>query len=190
MKKAISRDILVPANMTLHALDYAILRVFGWQNSHLHSFYLPSDIYEFMTNNLFKDWSKLAGIYFRFPTDNFEDIYWDDNYKEGQSLKTWMKRKYTGPYAYDGYGEHYIINQTRVLRMINHHPVIELDEYDPELREFVSKGEILILEATMEQLLHAFMMGVYDELIERLPLCDLLTLSNDIDLQLGAVTNR
>lgn len=35
MNEAISRDILVPADITLHALNYAILRMFGWQNGHL-----------------------------------------------------------------------------------------------------------------------------------------------------------
>lgn len=35
----IIRDILVPSDMTLYALQ----RAYGWTNSHLHSFILPSD---------------------------------------------------------------------------------------------------------------------------------------------------
>lgn len=38
MEKFISRDFIVPGNMTLHALHYAIQKAFGWENSHLHSF--------------------------------------------------------------------------------------------------------------------------------------------------------
>ena len=32
VNKSISRDILVPADITLHALHYAIVRMFGWMN--------------------------------------------------------------------------------------------------------------------------------------------------------------
>jgi len=34
----ITRDILIPAEMTLHQLHYAIQRLFGWQNAHLRAF--------------------------------------------------------------------------------------------------------------------------------------------------------
>ena len=26
---------------------------------------------------------------------NYEDIYWDDDYREGESIKSWMKKKYS-----------------------------------------------------------------------------------------------
>ena len=45
VKTGISRDVLVPSNITLHALHYVIQRAFGWQNSHLHHF-------EFQTEKL------------------------------------------------------------------------------------------------------------------------------------------
>ena len=80
--QTISRDILVPGDITLHALNYAILRMFGWQNGHLHNFSLPDDVFKQLTNNDFMTWSKMAGVYFRFPTENYQDIYWDDDYKE------------------------------------------------------------------------------------------------------------
>ncbi|MFA9466804.1 MAG: hypothetical protein ACERKN_21295 [Velocimicrobium sp.] len=44
------------------------------------------------------DWAKFAGMYFRFPCEDYEDIYWDDDYKAGISVKNWMRKKYTGPY--------------------------------------------------------------------------------------------
>ena len=119
VKQGISRDILVPGDITLHALNYAILRMFGWQNGHLHNFSLPENVFKELTENQFLVWSKMAGVYFRFPTENFEDIYWDDDYREGESIKSWMRRKYTGPYKYKGYGEHYLMNQMEVESMFN-----------------------------------------------------------------------
>ena len=53
MEKGISRDILVPADITLHALHYAILRMFGWQNGHLHSFLLPENTFKELTEDKF-----------------------------------------------------------------------------------------------------------------------------------------
>ena len=83
VKNGISRDILVPSDITLHALNYAILRMFGWQNGHLHNFSLPENVFKELTENKFLMWSEMAGVYFRFPTENYEDIYWDDDYREG-----------------------------------------------------------------------------------------------------------
>ena len=35
---------------------------------------------------------------FRFPCEDYEDIYWDDDYKASMSVKNWLRKKYTGPY--------------------------------------------------------------------------------------------
>ena len=64
VSKTIARDILVPADITLHALNYAILRMFGWQNGHLHNFSLPDDVFKDLTENSFEEWAKMAGVYF------------------------------------------------------------------------------------------------------------------------------
>lgn len=114
MKNSISRDILAPSDITLHALHYVILQAFGWQNGHLHHFSLPEDVFAALTDNRFSAWAELAGVYFRFPTENFEDIYWDDDYEGNQSFKSWLKKKYTGPYKYRGFSEHYLYNQEEV----------------------------------------------------------------------------
>ena len=119
MKNSISRDILAPSDITLHALHYVILRAFGWQNGHLHHFSLPEDIFAALTDNRFSAWAELAGVYFRFPTENFEDIYWDDDYEGNQSFKSWLKKKYTGPYKYRGFSEHYLHNQEEVQGMFS-----------------------------------------------------------------------
>ena len=119
MKNSISRDILVPSDITLYALHYVIQRAFGWQNGHLHNFSLPDHVFEELTDNRFSAWAELAGVYFRFPTENFEDIYWDDDYEENQSFKSWLKKKYTGPYQYRGFSEHYLYNQEEVQEIFS-----------------------------------------------------------------------
>lgn len=113
-KNGISRDILVPQNITLHALHYCIQRAFGWQNSHLHHFEYPQEIQEKLLDavsgieNRLTSLSKLCGIYYRFPLQNQRIYYWDDDYDGKQSVKTWLRKKYTAPYRYDGISEHCI----------------------------------------------------------------------------------
>lgn len=41
VKDGITREVLAPADINLHALHYVIQKAFGWQNSHLHHFLLP-----------------------------------------------------------------------------------------------------------------------------------------------------
>lgn len=120
----ITRDILVPADMTLHALHYAIQRLFGWQNSHLRSFKLPDDIYEKMTGGTVRGWSEFVGVLFRFSGDE-DDQFWDDDYTSG-SFNTWLKRKYTGPYDYRGTSEHYSVAQQAVQALIKRWPVVDI----------------------------------------------------------------
>lgn len=178
MKNSISRDILVPSDITLHALHYAILRMFGWQNGHLHNFSLPEDVYKELTENKFCTWTKMAGFYFRFPTEDYEDIYWDDNYREGESIKSWMKRKYTGPYKYRGYSEHYLNNQMEVERMLARWDEITVHEFIFRAERQRAPYNIKLKEATIDQVMRAFLEFRCDELIERLPLMDVLCIPN------------
>lgn len=119
-KKSISRDVLVPEDITLHALHYVILKLFGWQNGHLHSFSLMKEDFEKLTDGMFDKYCKLCGVYFRFPTEDYEDLYWDDDYEEGRSFNTWLRSKYTGPYVYEGTGDYYLPNQYEVKRFCEH----------------------------------------------------------------------
>lgn len=178
VKTSISRDILVPSDITLHALNYAILRMFGWQNGHLHNFSLPENVFKELTENKFLAWSEMAGIYFRFPTENYEDIYWDDDYKEGESIKSWMRRKYTGPYRYKGYGERYLINQMEVESMFSRWDEITVREFDFRAEKQPEPYNVKLKEATVDQVLHAFADVMCHELIERLKVSDVLCLKN------------
>lgn len=99
--ETITRDIVIPSDMPLHHLHYVIQKLFGFQNSHLRSFYLPEEVYSKLTNDTVKGWSELVGVLFQPPSEFKRDLFWDDDYKRG-SMNTWLKKKYTGPYHYHG----------------------------------------------------------------------------------------
>ena len=103
---SIDRDIMVPSDMTLHSLHYALQKLYGWQNSHLRAFRLPEEIYEKLTGNTVRGWSSLIGILFQtvYPEHAWNERYGDDDYVSG-SVKTWLRKKYTGPYGYVSYYE-------------------------------------------------------------------------------------
>lgn len=187
VKKSISRDILVPSDITLHALNYAILRMFGWQNGHLHNFSLPENVFKELTENKFLTWSEMAGIYFRFPTENYEDIYWDDDYREGESIKSWMRRKYTGPYRYKGYGEHYLINQMEVERMFSRWEEITVHEFDFGAEKQPEPYNVKLSEATIDQVIHTFCNVMCHELVERLKVSDVLCLKNSEEVDFSDI---
>ena len=111
-KAGIIREVLAPGRMTLHAMHYMIQRLFGWQNSHLHHFELPDQIFHGLTEDSAEEWSKLCGVYFRFPEgDDFSDVYWDDDYDDSLSVKSWLKKKYCDdPWFTYSVGDGYLDN--------------------------------------------------------------------------------
>ena len=159
MKEGITRDFIVPGSMTLHGLHYAIMRAFGWQNGHLHSFAPYEEEYKKMTNGgLVKEWTRQVGMYFRFPSDDFEEIYWDDDFEycePAMSIRDWLEEKYCGPYLYDGVSEHYLLAQIEVKDFLRRYPEIQ------KLTTDQSSWDVL-LERRCE------------ELLERLPICSIL----------------
>ena len=181
MKNKISRDILVPGDITLDALHYVIQKLFGWQNSHQHHFYLPEDEFEKVTQNKVKEWQKLCGIYFRFPDNDLDDRYWGSNYDSTIAFNSWLKKKYQGPYVYAGLGDYYYENQDKVQEL-------KVDMAEFEVRQFFNslsrnkqnENKIVKLEdATIEEL----QSGITFEqpincLIERLFVVDYLFMPN------------
>ncbi len=101
----ISRDVIVPSDMPLWALNYMIQRCFGWQNSHLHQFELPPEQFKRILREKSDEegrltagrYMELVGVVFRSPWMEEEDEFWNDDYRSG-SIKTWQRKKYTGPY--------------------------------------------------------------------------------------------
>lgn len=142
MQDDITRDFIVPGSMTLHGLHYAIMKAFGWQNSHLHSYVPYEDEFKKMTDGgQVKEWTRQVGMYFRFPSEDYEDIYWDDDYEEGESIKSWLKSKYCGPYSYEGVGEHYLPAQIKVDRFRKKYPAIQKKTTDQRTWNVYFEGQ-------------------------------------------------
>lgn len=132
----ISRDIIVPKDMPLYALHYAIQRAFGWENSHRHSFKLPNVVFDAVTNINVSMWSCLVGVLFRSPMMSDEDEFWADDYTGG-SFKNWLRKKYTGPYLSQCYGEGIISCQENMMKldMNRDYYVVYAKGFNPETQE-------------------------------------------------------
>lgn len=113
----ISRDVIVPSDMPLYAIHFLIQRLFGWQNSHLHSFELPEDVRDRVTEDRLALWAPLVGILFRSPFMDENAQFWADDYRGG-SFKNWMTKKYTGPY-YSRCSEEGYIKSQKSLKPVN-----------------------------------------------------------------------
>lgn len=104
----ISRTILVQSNMQLNALNYAIQKCFGFQNSHLHHFVFSKEKFNEITKNDFEEWKRYAGIYFRCNfEDEIDDLYYLDDF-DGDTesdFHNWLKSKYSSKYRYLSHAE-------------------------------------------------------------------------------------
>lgn len=117
VKEHITRDIIVPGDITLHALNYAIQRAFGWQNSHLRQFELPEERFAAITNGNAHMWSRLVGVLFRSPLMDEDEEFWVDDYNGG-SFKNWLRKKYTGPYMSQCRGEGIMSSREDMKRLL------------------------------------------------------------------------
>ena len=178
VKEGIIREVLVPSDMTLHALHYAIQKAFGWQNSHLHSFRIDRDLFEQLTENDFMKWTELCGVYFRFPDDS-NDEFWDEDYEEGRSFKNWLKKKYTGPYYYGGENEKPEVTRAWIEEFIAENRTWRVARsFSDWLRNKDAPDEYVnITDAKLSQVEPAFEKS-FDELLERLSLEEILPLSH------------
>lgn len=72
---------------------------------------------------------------------NLEDRYWADDYEDG-SFKTWLKKKYTGPYMSLNHGEGILQSKMDVARMKMYASYIEL-----MYGEGYGSGEFMYMDA-------------------------------------------
>ena len=175
--ESITRDILVPSDMPLHNLHYVIQRLFGWQNSHLRSFYLPEELYNKLTGGTVKGWSDLVGVLFQPPSEAEEDMFWDDDYEKG-SINVWLRKKYTGPYIYEGTMEHPEIAKRDIQELLEHFKMLEVRESFGDYmkrKEQDKNAEIRItkkaplINLTLEEMNSSLMLdGGTESLLERL----------------------
>lgn len=157
---SITRDVIIPGDMQLHNLHYAIQKLFGWQNSHLRRFLLPEETYSMLTGGKVKGWSKLVGVLFQPPSEGEADLFWDDDYERG-SIAAWLKKKYRGPYEYKGYYEDPDVAQEDVKLMLE------------RLQETLKNPSIA--DVTLKELNRLVYMECDQEsLLERLKVADVL----------------
>lgn len=122
----ISRDVVVPGAMPLWALNYVIQKCFGWENSHLHSFELPEEHFSTITDNKFENYVELVGVAFRSPWMDENEEFWADDYESG-SFKTWLRKKYTGPYDSMCHGEGIWQCKQDMYRMEKRYDYVEVE---------------------------------------------------------------
>lgn len=162
-RKGISRTVLVPGEMSFHAMHYMILRLFGWQNEHLHRYALPEDSFRGLTDGeKIGKWTQLCGVLFRFPTGDNDDLYWDDDYEPNQSVKSWLRNKYKKSYAQRAVSESLVSSLS------------EIEELKTIYLGSTGAGAGLSLDNTLNDLNHAVTFeGDFNTLLERLRVCDL-----------------
>lgn len=156
MEMGISRDIIVPTGLSLHALHYVIQRAFGWQNCHMHNFGFPREVFDKLTRDDTNRYFDLCGVYFRFPDGDIDALFYDDDYTGDVSLRSWLKSKYIGPEYSESIGDLYYENQIKVDRLKNS----EYYVYDSNLKNLTTDDE-------------------KNRLLERLTLLDFITLPGE-----------
>lgn len=174
---SISRDVIVPSSLALHQLHYLINMAFGWTNSHLHDFQLPKSLFEALTEGKLLEIAAVYGYYLKFPNSTFNDEFWDDDYEESKSPRTWMRSKYRKQYEYRGFSDYWIDNQAEIMSWARRMPILEVDPL-----YWGEKGEprnIKFEDISVQELLSAisFDSGIPYVLKESLRLSEILSLN-------------
>ncbi len=176
VKKSISRDVIVPSSLALHQLHYLINVAFGWTNSHLHNFQLPQPMFDTLTSGKLVEIAPIYGYYLHFPSSSFDDAFWDDDYDESKSPRTWMRSKYIKQYRYGGISEYWINNQAEILEMAQELPILNVDPLSQPKQTKPKK--VRFEDATLQNLLDSivFDTGMPDSLKESRRLSEILSL--------------
>lgn len=187
--EAICRDILIPSDMPLHNLHYAIQKLYGWQNSHLRRFLLPEEVYQKLTGGTVRGWANLVGTLFQPPSESEKDIFWDDDYEKG-SINAWLKKKYVGPYFYGGELEHPEIAQRDVQQLMDEFKMIDVQEPFQDYmarakkdgdREIKTLRQAPLIELTLEEMNSSIIIeGGTESLLERLEVSKVLADKNEL----------
>lgn len=172
VEKSITRDVIVPADFPLRALHHVIQKLFGWEDSHLHHFAFPEDVFAEVTKNSAAQWCRLAGVYFLFPRDEPCVPAWDG----GICLEAAPRNDY----YYAGLDEQYLENQLYVRELKRQVPILQIM---PSFTEILTKNgnvelkSVPLGKATMEEFRGSIAFGGgLNQLLERLCLLDCLRL--------------
>lgn len=188
---SIIRDIIIPSDMPLHNLHYAIQKAFGWQNSHLRRFILPDELQQKLTKGTVKGWTDLVGVLYQPPSEGESDLFWDDDFDpySRSSVGTWLKRKYKGPYTYEGFYEVPLHAKQDVESITLNEREFEITESfsdfmdrkkdDPET-EMRVLGKSRMIDMTLEELNQAILIeNGTENLLERLLVDDVIAYPNE-----------
>jgi hypothetical protein len=175
--ESISRDVIVPSSLALHQLHYLINMAFGWTNSHLHNYLLPLPLFQALTTGKFLEIAPVFGYYLKFPNSIFNDEFWDDDYDEFKSPRTWMRSKYLKQYAYRGYSDYWLENQVEIHDLANQLPILDVHPFS--WKEEVKSRKVKFEDAALQDLLDAviFDEGRPDALKESLRLSEILSMN-------------
>ena len=89
------------------------------------------------------------------------------------------EEKIYGPYRYNGYGEHYVMNQIEVQSMIARWEEITVHEFVFGAEKQPTPYIVKLKKATVDQVMHAFADMTCHELLERLPLAEILCVKGE-----------
>ncbi len=180
--KAISRDVIVPSSLALHQMHYLINMAFGWTNNHLHNFQLSEPLFQTLTKGKLLEIAPVFGYYLQFPNSTLGDAFWDDDYDETKSPRTWMRSKYLKQYRYGGHSEYWIENQAEILDLAHHIPILDVRSFRWKEEEIHRK--VKFEDATLLDLSDAIIFdgGMPDTLKESLRLGEILSL-DPIDIE-------
>jgi hypothetical protein len=158
------RELVVPSDIPLHSLHYALTKAFGFLNEHLHCYRLPDETLKSLCQDRAENLLSLSGQV--FGVTNMDDDYpvWMDTQMDGSFL-AWRRKQYTGPY--DGHEPREDFRYC--LRAIR-----SFLKRASETIEFGGK-QVPIQDLPVEQFLRAFPDWFYDVLLERLELSSVLT---------------
>ena len=96
----VTRDLIVPQDMPLRALHFALQRTFGFQDSHLHLFTISEEDLKAVSDDNMRNLLNLRGVIFTQMRDDgftgYEPVF------QGGNFKKWLKKQYTYPWKYDG----------------------------------------------------------------------------------------
>ena len=180
--KSISRDVIVPSSLALHQLHYLINMAFGWTNSHLHDFKLPHPLLQSLTAGTLLEIAPVFGYYLQFPSSTFDDAFWDDDYEETKSPRTWMRSKYLKQYRYRGISEYWLENQVEIRELARRRSMLTIHSFGSGAK--AEPGQVRFEDASFQELLNPFMFdtGMPDVLKESLRLSEILSL-DPVDIE-------
>ncbi|NCB02478.1 MAG: hypothetical protein EOM67_09980, partial [Spirochaetia bacterium] len=182
VKKSISRDVVVPSSLTLHQLHFLINVAFGWTNSHLHNFELPDSLFKTLTDGKILEIAPIFGYYLKFPNSTFDDEFWDDDYEEYMSPRTWIRSKYLKQYRYGGFSDYWLENQVEIDELAERLPILKVHSF--RLTEKKEPKEVKFEDASLWELSDSviFDQGRPEELKESLRLSEILSM-NPVDIE-------